>query len=207
MQLNFKLEPICTENGDGLKLWGYEVLLRTPIPNALLFAVENPPLDMFLFSNAVTFILQNREENLSYTVNLQFSTLKEYKVEIKELMSHVEGIYIELSEKGTMSMTSVRSAMDGLDQLNVFLDDFGQEESNIYRLLLYSPKGIKLEVDLLKQLHGKQHSWIKNLVKVLKSNGLIVIGERVETEEDYWFAKDIGIEFFQGWWIEQRLSI
>ena len=203
MQLNFKLEPICVHNGSGLRLWGYEILLRSPIPNSLLFAVENPPLDMFIFENAMNFLRENGRKNFNYTANLRPSTLEAFGKEIKELTLEIGSkfnLYIELSESGGTVPTS------SLAGLKIILDDFGQMESNLHRLLTYSPHGIKLEINILEMLKRDRHMWISNLVNTLKKDGRIVIGEKVETEIEFLTALEMGITYFQGRLIEKRLT-
>ena len=203
MRIEFKLEPICTQNGSGFKLWGYEVLLRNPIPNIILFSVENPALDMFVFENALDFLIHKGKEKLNYTVNLQPSTFKVFGRDIKKLVSNVAdklNLFIELNETGGLIPKSY------LKGLKVILDDFGQMESNLHRLLRYSPVGIKIEIDILEMLRKDAHTWISNLVETLKNNNQIVIGEKIETERELYVATEMGISYFQGRFIEKYID-
>ena len=88
-----------------------------------------------------------------------------------------------------------------LPQLPYAYDDFGKPNSIFFASLLDKADYLKLDIYFLQTIKV-QPSYIeilKGMVKFAKANNKYTILEGVETEQDLQIAKDIGVDYIQGY--------
>ncbi len=85
--------------------------------------------------------------------------------------------------------------------VKIAIDDFGSGYSNYERLLDYQPDIIKIDGSLVKNIVSSEFSVsvIQSIILFAKSNGVEIIAEYVENEAIFMKLKDMGIDYFQGY--------
>ncbi len=83
------------------------------------------------------------------------------------------------------------------------IDDFGAGYSNISNLLRLSPDIVKIDGDLIRRMEydGEAFSFIKGIAEFCRRSGQSVVAEFIANEKLYDMAKEIEIEFCQGYYI------
>ncbi len=83
------------------------------------------------------------------------------------------------------------------------LDDFGTAHSNVERYIAVNPDIIKLDrslfVTAMKTLETSR--LLKSLISAFQENGVSVLMEGVETEEEVFFSSDMNIDMLQGFYL------
>ncbi|MDJ1177545.1 EAL domain-containing protein [Roseofilum sp. BLCC_M91] len=130
---------------------------------------------------------------------------------IKELEIEPHEIRLEITE--TMLMENLEVATNTIQELrNVGfqfdIDDFGTGYSSLSRLKNLAVNGLKIDRFFLKE---QQWNLIKAILLIASDVGLDVIAEGVETVEDFERLKELGCQYFQGYFfskpIDEHLAI
>lgn len=85
---------------------------------------------------------------------------------------------------------------------NIALDDLGSGYSSLNTLAMISPDYIKVDLEIIRnvdQIPMKQ-SILHSLLSIAKDHGIKVIGEGVETKEEYEYLLSAGVDFIQGYY-------
>ena len=80
------------------------------------------------------------------------------------------------------------------------LDDFGAGYAGLNLLAEFQPHIIKLDLQLIRDVHrkGPRQAIIRGLMRTCFDLGIDIIAEGVETESEYFWLRDEGIDLFQG---------
>ncbi len=106
----------------------------------------------------------------------------------------------------------LKEAVQALRQegFSVVLDDFGRRSASLDRLIDLEFSGIKLDgffvQKLLSSKRNKAQSIVRNIVRMAHDLGLGVTAEYVETADQLTFLYDVGVDFFQGYWLSPALA-
>jgi len=86
--------------------------------------------------------------------------------------------------------------------VKIAIDDFGSGYSNYERLLDFQPDIIKIDGSLVKNIESSKFSVsiVKSIILFAREQGLCVIAEYVENETIFNILKDLGVEYFQGYY-------
>jgi len=86
--------------------------------------------------------------------------------------------------------------------VKIAIDDFGAGYSNYERLLDFQPDIIKIDGSLVKNIESSKFSVsiVKSIILFAREQGLCVIAEYVENETIFKILKDLGVEYFQGYY-------
>ncbi len=180
----FRLEPIYDRE---LKLYGYEVLCKKP---------KNLSEDFFLFKQAVEYISSIKEDGLRYHINLFPKTIELYK-EIN-LNGNRDSIVIEIIE----DIADIKELNRLIEKYNipVAIDDFGTGFANIDFVMSIS------NLQMVKY----ERVWWKNFgnstaetIQYLKNRGIATLAEKIETCEEFKKAKELGFDYFQGYFFKE----
>lgn len=90
-----------------------------------------------------------------------------------------------------------RCAVNGME---IAVDDYGTGYSNITNLLRYSPNYVKIDRNLISNIHEepkKQH-FVTNIIEFAHANGFRALAEGVETLEEMRAAIRFGVDLIQG---------
>ena len=93
-----------------------------------------------------------------------------------------------------------------LNGISISIDDFGSGYSSLGYLKSFSFDKIKVDRNFVKDIPRKDDGSIAKIINNLGNTlGLEVIAEGVETQSQYEFMKDIGVEVIQGYYFAKPL--
>ena len=121
---------------------------------------------------------------------------------IRELGIDPSRVVIEITEK--LGDTAILDRMVKLyreEGLQIAIDDFGVEGSQVDRLIDYNPDFLKIDMDIFKQASkgGPAANVLLSLSDLADRSDCEILCEGVETEEEYHFAIECGASKMQGW--------
>lgn len=100
--------------------------------------------------------------------------------------AHVVGIFEEYRRRGLITA----------------IDDVGAGHAGLSLLAEFQPDQLKLDMKLIREIDKNQPRQIivRNICNVADDFGIRVIGEGVETKEEFQVLRDLGITLFQGYY-------
>lgn len=199
----FKSEKIYSITGHNLKVAGCEILAETGIPNQVLFASENVELEHFLFRRMMdTQRLHTpyvHSDNYFWTMNLSPAAIDKICDELPFLPSN---FFIEITERGKCSAEFIEKVKPYAHML--IIDDFGTGNANMETVFSLKPHGVKID----KTIFRSAGSYLKPLMAELRNHVSVIIAEKVENEDDFALMRDLGADFFQGYYMpDQKLKL
>ena len=125
-----------------------------------------------------------------------------------------EFIRQRLAIEVTEQMIGNQLSMDGLVDIRalgveLYLDDFGAGESNLYRLVDLRPDAIKLDRFLIELMLDDQpkHDTLNKLISLARSISPRIIAEGIERPEQLELVKTLGVDWVQGYLIGRQLVL
>jgi EAL domain-containing protein (putative c-di-GMP-specific phosphodiesterase class I) len=116
----------------------------------------------------------------------------------------------EISEKHRFNPDNLNSFVNISKNrgFKIALDDFGTGFSGLELLYHSNPDYIKFERFLISDIDRstKKRSVCKNLIKIAKTFGAVVIAEGVETEEEFFICAELGFDLIQGYYTGRPLT-
>jgi blue light- and temperature-responsive anti-repressor len=81
------------------------------------------------------------------------------------------------------------------------IDDFGAGYAGLNLLAEFQPDSIKLDMTLVRGIEsrGPRQAIVRGIHRTCLDLGIDVIAEGVETEAEYWWFRQEGVELFQGY--------
>ncbi len=201
------------------KISHHEVLVRfegTASPYDMIVMGEDvgiaPDIDLSICKQTLKYIDMNRKKteigklavNLSGAsiqsdtfVDKLLSTLKEHP----EAAAHLTFEITESSE--ITDLDKVNNIIQKLRKNNhaVCLDDFGAGAASFQYLQKLHVDGIKIDGAYVKSILSspRDASMVKNITKMCHELDVYVVAEMIETEEQWRFLNDLGVDKGQGW--------
>ena len=85
---------------------------------------------------------------------------------------------------------------------SIYIDDFGSGYSNFDYVLKLYPDGVKIDGSLIKNILEDKNSKVivKTVVSFAKGMKIKTVAEFVENEEIFNVLKEMGIDYFQGYY-------
>jgi len=113
-------------------------------------------------------------------------------------------LMFEFTENEKMGDTAhVRSIIDSYKEMGftIALDDFGSGYSGLNLLSEFQTDVIKLDMELVRNIDRSmpRQMIVESMVALCKRMGIAVIAEGIETEAEYRFVRDMGIDLIQGY--------
>ena len=160
-----------------------------------------------MINKSIDKVLQN---NISISVNLTLEDMED--IEIKEFILQklstvpdVSKITFEIVE--SEDVKDNKTVMEFLKQLKqkgalIYIDDFGSGYSNFDYILKLHPDGVKIDGSLIKNILKDKNSQIivKTIISFAKEMNIKTIAEFVENEEIFNKLKEMGVDYFQGYY-------
>jgi blue light- and temperature-responsive anti-repressor len=83
----------------------------------------------------------------------------------------------------------------------IAIDDFGAGYAGLHLLANFQPDSIKIDMSLVRNIdvNGPRQAIVRGIVRTCQDLGIDIIAEGVETEKEFHWFYDEGIEFFQGY--------
>ena len=121
-------------------------------------------------------------------------------------------IVVEVTETGSMPVTDgVRAAFDAVSELGIelMMDDFGAGASTIARLADLPFRWVKFDKQFsagIGREHARSDRFFEGLMAFVGANGLQVVAEGIEREEQVSLLRRTGCGFAQGHWFAKPAS-
>ena len=200
------------------ELFGYEALTRcihtsysNNIQNLVVDAVSTGhqhKMEKQMLSNIFKTCDSSNifDKNVTIFVNesaRNFFTQEEYKT----LFSNIDPnkIVVEFTEYEEIEFAQVVDKINIIRGLGarVALDDFGSGYSNINTLLQINPDIIKLDKGLVRDISkdNKKKNLVKHIISYAKEAGIMILGECIETSDEFNCLIEMGIDLAQGYFI------
>ncbi len=156
-------------------------------------------------------------EDMSIFVNIspkQFHNDK-FSQEVKKIIEkhgiNPQQLVFEITEESLIhNLDKVRGQlMDLIDYgIRIALDDFGTGYSSLAMLQNLPVQFVKLDREFINNLADcdETHSIVKAVIKLCEILSLKVIAEGVETEEQYHALREMGCDYFQGYYFNKPMA-
>lgn len=213
--VKFVFQPIYSKSDE---IIGYEALMRPNGCNILDFIDEMKKnnklheLEILTFFGATNAYKQRGYDTL-LSIN-SFPTEVFTKEELKEYTNCFEmpreKVIVELLEYGdekALTWLSKSSQIDHNTGVEVALDDFGTGLNDEQAVEFYKPQMIKLDRSLVTDIDKDENrqTYIKKLITDMHKRMIVVLAEGIETKEELDVLKNLGADFFQGYYLGRPL--
>lgn len=153
--------------------------------------------------NAVSVNFSVHQMSNPSIVDTVLNTIKKYNIRPQNIIMEItESIFIE-------SFEAIRLRMEQLAKEGIifYLDDFGTGFSNFANVITLPFSTIKIDRSfvLMMEKSEKMSSLVNSLIKTFKDNGLKILVEGVETENQDSLVKKAGTDYIQGFLYERPL--
>jgi len=110
---------------------------------------------------------------------------------------------LEYSDEKNWTWNAKSAQIDTNAGVEVALDDFGTGYNDESAVEYYRPQMIKLDRSLITDIDKdeKKQSYVKKLIDDMHEKLIVVLAEGVETKEEFDYLKEIGADFFQGYYL------
>lgn len=214
-----------------LKTCGFEALARWNDPErgfispsdfipALEKQKKTYKLDLYMLKRVCEDLNRNRalvSDDLIITINLSRTDfwITDMPEEIDRILAPYGFakalIQFEITESAIDDSVRIRNTVSQLvrEGYRFWLDDFGTGESSLHALKDYSVSGVKLDQSFLRNFQGndKSHIIIHSIVNMCHQTGCLMIAEGVENRDQFWHAKQWGVNFIQGFLFSRPLPL
>ncbi|WP_036565506.1 EAL domain-containing protein [Oceanospirillum beijerinckii] len=212
---SFAFQPIV--RASTREIISYEALVRgiNGEPAGSIFQHVNED-NLYQFDQAcrVTAIKKAVELGLDKQLNLNFTPNAVYQPELcirttleaaKKYGFPLEKIVFEVTEgeevKDKQHLVNIIEAYKKMG-FQTAIDDFGAGYSGLNLLADYEPDIIKLDRELIINIHQhpRKQAIIKGIILVCQELSLELLAEGIELQEEYLWLKEQGIDLFQGYY-------
>ena len=160
-----------------------------------------------MFNKSIALMNQ---KNVALSLNL---TLED--IEDEEMRKFIFKKISEVKKKSLLTIEIVESedvkenelVKNFLDKIKkegvlLYIDDFGSGYSNFDYIIKLLPDGVKIDGSLIKNILTDKNSQIivKTIISFAKQMNIKIIAEFVENEEIFEMLKEMGVDYFQGYY-------
>lgn len=225
-EIHYFIQPIVDVSKR--KTLGYEALLRWPLetgqtlmPDMFLDiyfrALRDPEIAKFIDQRRRKLLKRAAENKVEmFTFNIRIEDLS--RPGLPQSLSNDFGsewlskinLVLEISERGMPrylkdEMAQVVKVLDSIrcDDIQIALDDFGAEESNLVRMLQLDIDYLKLDRSLVSAVGESEKSQeiVSAIARLCNQLDITVIGEGVESKEQSDLLADLGVTVQQGFYL------
>lgn len=202
-----------------LSIFGYELLTRGPVRSSFRnsdvlfeFARQNGlawDLEKVAIHCMVEKLKVDPAEGRAILVNLEAETVEEFVRQFDELMSQVSGdrdrFVFELTERAAIDdYSSLKVLLSKLRSkgVSIAIDDAGSGYASLEAIASLAPDYLKVTKGLVSTLATEpiKQDLMRLLVELAGKIGARTIAEGIETEEEYHWCRDLGIDLLQGFY-------
>ena len=210
---SFAFQPII--NARTGQVFSYEALLRGPQNEPAFHVLKNMASDGVgnldyqyesLAINLAAYLGLSTHLNLnilpsnlhpsSITIPSILQEIEKYQILPEQIVVEIlESEIIEDFQKFADVLREYRSS-----GLLFAIDDFGAGYAGLNLLAEFQPHMIKLDLQLIRDVHmnGPRQAIIRGLSRTCFELGIDIVAEGVETEKEYHWLRNEGIDLFQG---------
>lgn len=201
-----------------LEIFAYEALSRfqfknAPIPPDAFFKVCHDDEELFFFieSELKKFQIQYHKSDKPIFLNLDpdVTVQRRHRDFWASLFAKHENVVVEIIENSDdENVYTIQGFMKLLDKHGVkyAYDDFGKPNSIFHHALLDRAQFVKLDMFFLKQIRKRPEYFevLKGVVKYAQLTEQKTILEGIETKDDLQIAKNLGIDYVQGFYFKEH---
>jgi len=213
--VKFVFQPIYSKSDE---IIGYEALMRPNGCNILDFIDEMKKNNKLHELEILTFFgATNAYKQRGYDTLLSINSFPTEVFTKEELIEYTlcfemprEKVIVELLEYGdekALSWFSKSAQIDKNTGVEVALDDFGTGLNDEQAVEFYKPQMIKLDRSLVTDIDKDEsrQTYIKKLITDMHQRMIVVLAEGIETKEELDVLKNLGADFFQGYYLGRPL--
>ena len=213
-EFSFAFQPIVnTSTG---KIDAFEVLARGVNGESAaqvfqkVHSVNKYYFDEILRVQAIPFAV-NLGVNCYLHLNFLPSSIEVSKTAISSIIEVAEplkfpinNIVLEVTESEIINdITCFSKAVNHYRSFGIkfAIDDFGSGYAGLNLLADFQPDSIKIDMSIVRNIdsHGPRQAIVRGIIRTCQDLGIDIIAEGVETDQEYrWFCEE-GIEIFQGY--------
>lgn len=213
-QISYHFQPIVdARTGDIL---GYEALMRPQVEEfySLTVVLELAhKLDMLqqieelTFFNACTIFQKTKSDKKIFINSISNQIMSEDKFEVfKQSFSSLSPqIVVEIIEEERLNPKIMNTKKIWIAETGaeLALDDYGTGYNSISTIMTIAPKYIKLEGSFVREIDKQinQQKLAKTMIDYCHVNGILVIAESIETQEELDTLLSLDVDFLQGFFI------
>lgn len=207
------------------KIIGMESLLRASYhgeaisPEALFSFARNEKclyaLDTSCQKHAIKEYVAEERKALLF-VNLEASLLQDYLQNLDHILTQIdsigiarESVVIEINEHAAQDDEHLVGISQECKKAGflVAMDDVGNKNSNLYRMLKVEPDIIKIDRSIISNIHENQikQEEVRGLCQISRRIGAIAIAEGTETREEIVTCMLCGVDWFQGYFFDKPM--
>lgn len=193
---------------------GYEALMRPKGRFVLEFIEEMKEnnklhdLEVLTFFGATQKYKERGYETLlsinSFPSEIFTETeLKEYNKFFGEIRGKVVVEILEYGDDINWTWSKKKLHIKDNTGVEIALDDFGTGYNDDSAVEYYSPDMIKIDRSLITDIDKdkEKQERVNKIIKKMHDKLIVVLAEGVETEEEYKYLMNAGIDFFQGYYL------
>ena len=216
-RINYHFQPIVDAHTG--EIFAYEALMRVNVnpylapPVVLKYAGLFGRLDdveTTTFRNILD-IINKRTDEFSAGSKIFINSIPGQHLKENELNYLNESvkrfgnrIVVELTEQDELSTDELVYLKKSYNDMgiDIAIDDYGTGYSNISNLLRYMPKYLKIDRSLISEIQTspqKQH-FVREIISFCRDNGIRVLAEGVETQEELAASIHLGVDLIQGYY-------
>lgn len=212
------IQPIF--NKDGIKITKFECLMRL-IPkdkdSALsVFPYLETAKKIKLYEKMMTKMIEKSftqfcGKEFEFSINLCYEDIsnplfREFIYKYIKNCSFSKYIIFEILESDFIEDFSVVEGFSNSIRTfgcKIAIDDFGSGYSSMENILKLKPEIIKIDGSLIKNINesNEAKTIVKNIVNMAKDLNAKVVAEYIHSKEVYEITKDLGVDFFQGFYL------
>ena len=211
LEINYVFQPIFYP--DGKTIYAHEALMRpvgTTVTDLIDDYIERNQLHVLevatFWGAAQEYMLRGYKEKISInSFPCECFTEKETKTFVEYFGKDDSILMIELLEYPRFSLSKALNKKDvaAVGKSILALDDFGAGFNDIDKVNLLEPHVIKIDRALLSGIdsdEAKQEN-CQSIIETMHARDIKVVAEEVETKEEFEYLKNIGADFFQGYYL------
>ncbi|HEY4244809.1 MAG TPA: EAL domain-containing protein [Kofleriaceae bacterium] len=199
------------------KRFGYEALLRSndralPHPGAILDAAERleriPALGRAVRAQSATVIAPAPAERGLFFINLHLLDLFDRQLlsPFAPLSKVASRVVLEITERTSLEgQLDLRYRVAELRELGfrIAIDDLGGGHARMSTFTPLDTDFVKLDMSLVRDVdkHQMKQRLIRSVTELCRDQGMMVIGEGVETEAEEKVLVELGCDLLQGYLI------
>lgn len=193
------------------RAFAYEVLARCRVPGltnpAVLFKRAAAERFCGLLGRTLRHLGSERCEGVPLFLNVHPAELSDrFVIQLDDPMySHDHDVYVEITESVPFShydlCSSMLREMRDRGGVHLVVDDLGAGYSNLRRIADLEPAIVKLDRELVTNLHQnrRQRILVQAVVRMCVDLGARVVAEGLETWDEVRAVRDCGCHFGQGY--------
>ncbi|MFA6091081.1 MAG: EAL domain-containing protein [Candidatus Gracilibacteria bacterium] len=180
-------------------------------PGVFLSAIKQDGKDNILTNYVVDKVCQFMSENKGYfSINLTEDDLiladfsQKIHEKIRSYSIDPNRITFEVLEE--IESIESKNILENIQALKryafkIAIDDFGSGYSNFSRMLKFKPDFLKIDMSYIRGIdtNPEHRSIVRAIVLLAHENGIMVIAEGVETENEQLVIESLGVDYSQGY--------